>query len=133
MTLHKADLEKCIQSWLNCLKFHNIPRPKIPSDELQLARLLQANGLDAVLMAIEGLRVEPRTESFNPRHFLSLSRLMGYGRIERFVNLGAASLAKRKKQDTPEEVLEVSNEQWTAPSEEVKRKIRAITGGRIGR
>lgn len=136
----REDLDLCVTAWLKCLAYHGVYRPKIPSDETALYRLLQIYGREATLFAIEGARTEPKTDKFDPGKYISLARISDSRKVESFINRGAASLGtpkqsepkKIKAHDDPEANYTEATPEAKVAIEQIKARVRRMTGGRIG-
>lgn len=88
--LESLDLEGCYQAWLDTLSHFKAGRRNLLAEEqTQIVRAVQRCGSDsAVKFALIGARYEPKTEKFDPAHFLKLSRILGPEHFNRFINLG---------------------------------------------
>ena len=87
-------LQDCMNTWLGTLEHFGIKRALNPREELEIARNVQKYGAEYVELALYGARWEPKTETFDPKNFVSLRRVFGrdkqgFDLIDRFVNLGA--------------------------------------------
>lgn len=92
-------LRKCKEAWTQTLRRFGIERNLIASEEVEIARAVQKHGADTVELALYGAGFEPRTERFDPKNFVRISRVLrpdprGEERIDRFVNLGSQQRAK---------------------------------------
>ena len=58
-------------------------------DEVNLTRLIQANGMEKCRLAIVGARFEDKTDTFDPAKHFSIRRLMKADVFEKLVNLGS--------------------------------------------
>jgi len=98
----RSDINKCKQLWQQSLAKWGAPRP-ILNDEVGIAQAIQLHGAQAVMMALVGSKYEPATDSFNPGQHLSLVRVFDPRKIEKFINLGAAAIEKKRKEKAKEQ------------------------------
>lgn len=77
-----GELGECVKKatvvWLETLHVFGVQRNRLrPPEDSQLASAIQRHGLQEVVLALEGARHEPRTQSFNPADRPSLTRVLG--------------------------------------------------------
>ncbi len=92
----QMEIAQAEAAWLDCLAFHGAARPILATDQTVLTRNIQQRKIEAVLLAIAGMKHEPANDGFKPSNFISLSRLFDPEKFERFVNLGAAAKNKQE-------------------------------------
>lgn len=83
--------------WRRCLSVRGIERPVFLSEINQIRQKVRTDGCEAVKMAIVGARFETWGEGFDPRQFLTLTRIFNEKNFLRMANLGAIHLDKKKK------------------------------------
>lgn len=100
-------LGELIEEWGKTLKHYKINKdPKV--DDHSLNRLLKFHGSEKVRFALIGMRLEPRSENFDPADHVSLHRLSKVGMIEKFENLGRRQIAQqvnRRKESTIDGII----------------------------
>jgi hypothetical protein len=99
-------IAEAIEEWGITLKHFGIDRKISAHDQTQLARAIQAHGIEAVRLAIRGARYESASENFNPKQHLSLARIFGRDRqgnlrVEKFINLGAQNKPRSRETHAP--------------------------------
>lgn len=108
----------CKETWAQTLKHFGIDRPLTLYDESTIARAVIKFGGETVDRALYGARFEPKTDKFNPKDYLGLSRIFspdkfGNYKIDKFVNLAAS------RSDNP------SNEPFDYEKE--RERLRALS------
>lgn len=79
---------ECLSVWAETLTHFGIARDT-KRDEVQIARLIQAHGIEATKAALRGARFEAKTDSFDPKRHVSIFRVSKPANFDKFVNLGA--------------------------------------------
>lgn len=91
----------CLKKWMEVLKHHKAERNPLAGEDIAIGRMIQARGVDAVLLALLGAKYEPANKDYKPSRYLSLARINKPDRFEYFVNLGAQAKNKLAAKDTP--------------------------------
>lgn len=86
----KAAAEK----WRDLLRHFKMGRSLLPTEEVELGRAIQKHSLDAVILALEGGKAEPKDDKFDPANFVKLRRYLEPDNFERFLNLGVKARVK---------------------------------------
>lgn len=90
------EINQVTETWKGTLRHFGMGRTLLPIEQVQIARAIQAYGAKAVSLALLGARSEPRSESFNPANFLSLTRIFEHKNFQRFLNLGTEAFHKKE-------------------------------------
>lgn len=120
------DTTKAISAWHWVLERRDSARNLIPGEDITIARQIQEKGLEAVLLALKGSLVEPKTRDFDPGKFVSLRRIFDPRHFEKMVTLGAQLDAAKKKEEKRyyKAHKKVEQEEVKADPERVARIIR---------
>lgn len=126
----KEEVDRCKQMWLETLKFFGQERPILRIEEEMIARAIQKESVEAVLLALFGARYEPRSERFDPASHVDLARVLtpdfsGKPRIQKFVGYGSRARASMDRENQARESREALPQDLT-PSEEGIAKVRDI-------
>lgn len=122
------DLDKLRETWLGTLRHFGHDRNLLASEEEAIARGVMAYGSEAVDLALYGARHEPKFEGFEPKEWVSISRVFGkdkYGRSRFEQCLNWASKGKKK---IPIASPEPEEEQFVPTDPEVVRAMLAEAG-----
>lgn len=130
----KTGISEAEASWLGCLKHHGAERKIMPDEQTRLARQIQTNGLDAVLLALLGAKHEPATDEFKPSRHLSLLRVFDPTKFDRFVTLGAQAKNQAEARARTQAQLQAARADVYEPTpEEIEHadpaKVRALVAG----
>lgn len=130
-------IAKCKATWLETLKVMGSPRMFLtPGEEQLIARSIQANGLEAVELALFGARAEPVTQDFDPKAYIDITRILladkqNKPRIQKFVEFGAKARARDQVVVAKQETKEAEKAEEYCPPPEEFRALLAKAG--IGR
>lgn len=138
--LTSETIAKCKTTWLATLKAMGSTRTSIaPSEEQMIARAIQIHGFEWVELALFGARFEPATESFNPREYIDITRILlndkqGKPRIQKFIEFGVKGQAALNREEAKIEKAKAEAAHFVEPSEEVRRTLQeagfgAFVGG----
>jgi len=116
-------IEECVVAWSECLVHFKIERKVTPRDKLALSRALERIDKDDVILALLGAQYEPPFDGFDPGLYLSLARIFDPSKIDRFINLGAKALTKRKRLAAIRPAPKVEEQEYVDPAE--FRKVMA--------
>jgi hypothetical protein len=95
MTDLSTQLNLCRQTWLDTLKHFKQERKLLPNESLQLGQAIQRYGVEAVELALLGIRFEKGSKDYDPSQHVYLARILRPDRFERFVGLGAQEINRR--------------------------------------
>jgi hypothetical protein len=129
-------LDACVTTWADTLTACGIPRAVSDSEKLEIGRAIQRHGAEVVDLALFGARHEPPHEGFNPKQYVSLSRVLlptGKERklkLTEFANWGAKARADRAAQSRKQEssIAAPGSEERTDPGK--VREMLAAAGFR---
>lgn len=98
--LSSEEIDACQKAWLGTLEYFGIERPILPHENMKIASMINQYGYKTVAYALTGMRYEERTNSFDPKKNVSLTRMMGDEKLlEKFVNLAAQKVTEQKKRE----------------------------------
>lgn len=128
---------KCKKTWLESIKAMGSSRVSCaPSEEQMIARAIQIHGAEWVELALFGARFEPATESFNPREYIDITRILlndkqGKPRIQKFIEFGVKGQEALRREEVKAERVAPVRGRYVEPSPEVRAMLRASGFGSI--
>lgn len=88
-------VQRCSQLWLETLKHFKQERKLLPTESLSIAQAIQRYGVEAVELALLGIRFEKGSKDYDPSQHVYLARIFRPDRFERFVGLGAQEINRK--------------------------------------
>lgn len=124
-------IEKCVQTWQATLAHFGIARNVSAWERTQIGRAAQNYGSEMVELALFGARFEKKTENFDPKDYVSLSRIIekdreGRLKIDMYANAGA------RKRKTASPVAPKSSEPEQEQYVTDPKRVREILGKAFG-
>lgn len=107
-TVTKEEIEAGKEVWRETLKAFQVRKNLSPQDESQIARAIGEYGLEYTKLALLGARFEPKTENYDPRKYVSITRVLfgrnkqGIPHHEKLSNLGAQNSEHERQVWNPE-------------------------------
>lgn len=108
----KEAIEDCVLAWKQTLEKFGHKRPVAEDERQMIGRYIQRKGAENVRLALIGARYEPKTETFDPKKYVSLDRIFlkrkdGKDPFLVFVNWGDEAERKREASKRPAPVAEL--------------------------
>lgn len=132
----QGQVKEASKAWEDCLKKHGAERVLFPYEHTEIARNIQARGIEAVQLAILGQKYEPESAEFKPSRHLSLKRLFDPQKFDRFVNLGAQARKKLSEREAEQtrlnEMTAMAEESPADKPEEIRAYLDQFLGKKAG-
>lgn len=89
----ESDLAPLVEIWGSTKRHFGITHPVMPHEHIAIGQAARQYGFEASALALEGMRYEKTTQSFDPSKWVSLKRAFDHKNMEKFINLACQKKA----------------------------------------